>query len=175
MAKKFIRKDAHKKKRLQLVWRKPKGITNKRRLARNGHARCVRAGFGTKNSERGKTNQGLRIIYVATLEQLKKINPKTEAALLAGVGKKRKTELMDEAEKLKITLVNFNSKKYKEKAEKFLAEKKSESQKRKDEAKSRKEEEKKNKKEEDQKEEAISEEDKKKQEKEEKDKILTKK
>lgn len=176
MAKKFIRKDTHKKKRLQLVWRKPKGITNKRRLARNGHARCVRAGFGTKDSERGKTNQGLKIVYVTTMEQLKKVNPKTEAALLAGVGKKRKIELMTEAEKLKITLVNFNSKKYKEKTEKFLAEKKSESQKKKEEAKSKKEEEKKDKKaEEDKKEEAISEEDKKKIEKEEKDKILTKK
>jgi len=180
MAKKFIRKDVHKKKRLSLVWRKPKGITNKRRLNRSGHAPCVRPGYGTKASDRGKTKQGLIIISVATLDQLKKIDTKTQAALLAGVGKKRKTELMKEAEKLKITLVNFNSKLFKEKAEKFLAEKKKDSEKKKEalkEAEKDAEKKKEVKKLEDktESEEEQSQEEKKKAEKEEKDKILTKK
>jgi ribosomal protein L32E len=179
MAKKFIRKDVHKKKRLSLVWRKPKGITNKRRLNQSGHAPCVRPGYGTKSSDRGKNKQGLMIISVATIDQLKKINPKTQAALLAGVGKKRKIELMNEAEKLKITLVNFNPKLYTEKVEKFLAEKKKDSEKKKTEVKEAKiaEEKKKEKKAEAKKEaeEEQSEEEKRKAEKEEKDKILTKK
>jgi ribosomal protein L32E len=193
MAKKFIRKDTHKKKRLSLVWRKPKGITNKRRLSRNGHATCVRPGFGTKASDRGKNKQGLMIVSVATLDQLKKINPKTQAALLAGVGKKRKIELMNEAEKLKITLVNFNAKLYKENTAKFLAEKKQDSEKKQEDAKkeAKKEEENKSKKAEAKKEaeEEQSQEDKKKaensveknsssfrqREKEERDKVLIKK
>lgn len=172
MARKFIRKDIHKKKRLQEVWRRPKGITNKSRLRRAGHAPCVRPGYGTKASDRGKNKQGLMIISVATIEQLKKINPKTQAALLTGVGKKRKMELISEAEKLKITLINFNSKMYKENAEKFLAEKKKDSEKKKE---TKKDEEALKAKKSEEKKEEQSEEEKKKQEKEEKDKILTKK
>jgi len=131
MAKKFIRKDVHKKKRLPLNWRRPKGITNKRRLNRKGHAPNVRPGYGTKATDRGKNKQGLFIVTVATLSQLKEIDPKTQAALIAGVGKKRKMELIQEAEKLKITLANLNVKKYKDAAEKFMRDKKQEAAKRK--------------------------------------------
>jgi hypothetical protein len=119
------------------------------------------------------------IISVATLEQLKKINPKTEAALLAGVGKKRKLELMTEAEKLKITLVNFNAKSYKDKADKFFAEKKKEAVDKKDAAKQKEEakktEEKAKKAAEKEEQEEMTPEEKQKQEKAEKDKILIQK
>jgi large subunit ribosomal protein L32e len=177
MAKKFIRKDAHKKKRLALVWRKPKGITNKQRLQRLGHAIRVKVGFGTKKEDRNKNKQGLMIVTVATLAELQKINPKTQAALLAGVGKKRKMELIAEAQKHKITLVNFNSKLYEEKAKKFMEEKKKISEKKKEKEvikeKEQKQVEKKAEKTEEK--EELSLEEKKKEEKEEKDKILTKK
>jgi large subunit ribosomal protein L32e len=132
MVKKFIRKDINKKKRLPEKWRKPKGITNKMRLKHSGHSAHVRPGYGTKNSEKGKTIKGLRIIKVDTIEQLKKINPKTQAALLSGLGKRKKIELIAEAEKLNITLVNFNKEAYKTRAQKFLLEKKQDSAKRKE-------------------------------------------
>lgn len=173
MANKFIRKDQNKKRRIPENWRRPKGITNKRRLNRKGHAANVRTGYGTKATERGKNKQGLMIVSVATIEQLKAINPKTQAALIAGVGKKRKTELIAEAEKLKLTLVNLNVAKYKAKVAEFLKNKKSTADKKKEE----KEEEKKadNKKETAEKKEEKEEktpEQKKKEEKAEKDKVL---
>ena len=175
MAKKFIRKDTHKKKRLALVWRKPKGITNKKRLGRKGHSANVNPGFGSKASDRGKNKQGLMITLVFNLDQLKKVDPKTQAALLAGVGKKKKTELIAEAEKLKITLVNFNSKAYTERVEKFLSSKKQKSTTKKvekvEEAKVAKESKSEEKVESD---EVKTPEQKKKEEKEEKDKVLTK-
>ncbi|MFA6073541.1 MAG: eL32 family ribosomal protein [Candidatus Woesearchaeota archaeon] len=175
MAKKFIRKDTHKKKRLATTWRAPKGITNKKRLNRKGHSPNVRPGYGTKASDRGKNKDGLMIIQVATMDELKKINPKTQAALLAGVGKKRKIELLTEAEKLKITLVNFNSKSYKLRVEKFLSEKKNDATQRKDDAKKEQDEKvTKEKTSEDKNKEEINPEDKKKIEKEERDKVLTK-
>jgi len=177
MAKKFIRKDTHKKKRLALVWRKPKGITNKKRLRRKGHSANVNPGFGTKASDRGKNKQGLMITLVYNLDQLKKINPKTQSALLAGVGKKKKVELIAEAEKLKIILVNFNSKKYSEGVEKFLLQKKKDTATKKEEkiedAKEAKEKVK-EKEAKDAKEEEKTPEQKKKEEKAEKDKVLLK-
>jgi ribosomal protein L32E len=170
MAKKFIRKDAHKKKRLPTSWRSPKGITNKMRLKRKGHPACVRPGYGTKATERGKNDQGLFIVNVCNMEELKKVDPKTQSALIANVGTKKKMELIAEAEKLKITLTNLNAKKFKENAEKFLAEKKHESEHKKTSKKTAEpvaEKEEKNK-------EEQSPEEKKKAEKQEKDKVLTK-
>ncbi|MGV8168564.1 MAG: eL32 family ribosomal protein [Candidatus Nanoarchaeia archaeon] len=171
MAKKFIRKDTHKKKRLPLNWRKPKGITNKKRLNVSGHTPNVRPGYGTKNTEKGKNKQGLMIIQVSTLEELKKINPKTQSALLSGVGKRKKLLLIEEAEKLKITLTNFNANKYKAKVQEFLSAKKQESAVKKTEKKTLEEKAEAETKEIKEKEE-ITPEQKKKEEKQEKDKIL---
>ncbi len=126
MAKKFIRKDAHKKKRLSEVWRKPKGITNKMRLKRKGHCACVRPGYGTKATERGKNTQGLFIVTVSNLEELKKVDPKTQSALITNVGRNKKIVMIAEAEKLKITLTNLNSEAFKKNTVKFLSEKKKE-------------------------------------------------
>jgi large subunit ribosomal protein L32e len=170
MVKKFIKRDINKKKRLQANWRRPKGITNKKRLNRKGHSPNVRPGYGTKAADRGKNKAGLMIVSVATLAELKKINPKTQAALLSGVGKKRKLELVAEAEKLKLTLVNFNAEAYKKEAEKFLSEKKQGSAKKKETKSEEKEAEKENKVEKEEK----THEEKKKEEKIEKDKVLTK-
>ncbi|MGV8162940.1 MAG: eL32 family ribosomal protein [Candidatus Nanoarchaeia archaeon] len=173
MAKKFIRKDTHKKKRLALVWRKPKGITNKKRLNRKGHSPNVRPGYGTKDTERGKNKQGLLIVQVSTMDQLNKINPKTEAALISGLGKKKKLEMIAQAEKQKITLANFNAKAYKEQAQKFLELKKTESTQKKQEQKKAEKVELEEKIEQKEKEEKTQEQ-KKKEEKEEKDKVLLK-
>jgi large subunit ribosomal protein L32e len=178
MAKKFIRKDAHKKKRVPENWRRPKGITNKMRLKRKGHPASVRPGYGTKDSERGKNRHGLFIVQVSNLWELRKLDPKADSALLANIGRKKKMELIAEAEKLGITLSNLNVKAFRENTAKFLAEKKKETTERKEEKKqAEKEAEKKAKEKEEEEKKAKAEEtpeEKKKAEKEEMDKILTK-
>lgn len=182
MSKEFKRKDLHKKKRLPDKWRKPKGITNKMGLKRKGHNVKVSPGFGTKKSEKGKHRTGLKIIKITSKEQLKSVNPKTDGIILGKSGKKKKLEIIEEAEKLKITILNFKIKQYKESAEQYLKIKKQEAEERekkkaaKEEAE-KKAEKKKSDKKEDKKEEEkteLSEEDKKKQEKEEMEKIITK-
>ena len=44
----FMRKDAHKKKRVARGWRKPKGRQNKMRLHRKAHPVVVKPGFKKK-------------------------------------------------------------------------------------------------------------------------------
>ena len=174
MAKTFIRKDVNKKARLPVTWRKPKGITNKKRLNRKGHTINVRTGYGSKDSDRNKI-QGLKITLVNTSAELKKLNPKTQCAILARAGKKKKMELIKEAQTLKIKIVNLNTTKYEENVKKFLeARQQKTKNKKQDEA--QKETQKKN---DEKKQEAVptpelTDEEKKKAEKAEKDKILTK-
>lgn len=177
----FTQKDHKKKKRMSPGWRKPKGRQNKQRLQHKAHTSKVKPGFGTAISQKGKTKDGKEIITTASKEELSKINPKTQAVILARTGRKRKLELIEEAEKLKITILTLNVKKYKAAAEKQAQNKKQSAkereQKKEDKAKFAKDEEKKaaeKKKADEKKAEEISEEDKKKKEKEEKDKVLTK-
>ncbi len=188
--KKFVRKDSHKKARINKKWRKPKGITNKRRLNRKGHTPIVKPGYGRKDSERNiHSKTGLRIIRVKNVEDLKNINAKEQGIILPGIGKKKQLEIIVEAEKKNITILNVKAKEYKEKISKQFEEKKKESEEKKQEREkqakelekkakeeAKKAEEKKKKEETSAGEEPeLSEEDKKKKEKEEKDKILTKK
>jgi len=178
MAKTFIRKDVNKKARLPVTWRKPKGITNKKRLNRKGHTINVRTGYGSKDSDRNKI-QGFQITLVHNLAELKQLNPKTQCAILARAGKKKKMELIKEAQTLKIKIVNLNTTKYEERVKKFLEERQQKTKnKRQDKVQkeSQKEEQKKadEKKQETAPVQELSEEEKKKAEKVERDKVLTK-
>lgn len=111
----FKRTDAHKKKRLNKGWHKPKGIQNKMRLAKKGYRVTVKPGYGTPAALRGADRKGLKIVRVETLAQLEKLDPKTQAAELAAVGRKRKEELLAAASKKNITIVNLRVKAYQEK------------------------------------------------------------
>ena len=55
----FIRHDAHKKKRVSLNWRRPRGRQSKMRLHKKGYARGRSTGFGSPNQIRNLSRQGL--------------------------------------------------------------------------------------------------------------------
>lgn len=172
MTKKFIRKDAHKKKRIaNTSWRKPKGITNKMRLNRKGHSINVRPGYGTPNKEKN-TKQGLQIIQINNTQELEQINPKTQCIIIGRTGKQKKLELIKLAEEKKITIINLKINEYKKQTEEYFKERQK-SQKQKTEKQKTKEQEIKQKTKEQ--EQTTTEEEKQKQDKKEKDKILTKK
>lgn len=182
MVKKFIRKDANKKKRIAKTgWRKPKGITNKMRLSRKGHLPTVKPGYCSPTQEKNKAD-GLHIIKVSNLAELEKINPKTQAVVIGKAGKQKKLDMIKKAEELKIKIINLKIDKFKDSTENFfnqrqkvskekIEEKKKKEAELKEAEKKKAEEEAKKEKEEPE----LSDEEKKKQEKKEKDKILTQK
>jgi len=178
---KFTRKDITKKKRIANTgWRKPKGITNKKRLNKKGHSPNVRTGYGTPNKEKNKIN-GLQIIKINNLKELSSINPKIQAITIGKTGKQKKLQIIKKAEEQKITIINFQTEKYKQETEKFFAEReklnknKLEQAKKKQDEKIEKEKQKKKQDEQNKNEEKeLTLEEKQKIEKQEKDKILTK-
>ena len=120
MVKKFIRKDMHKKKRIAgSGWRKPKGITNKRRLNRKGHSANVRPGYGSPDNKRN-TFEGLKIVTVYNVAELESIDPKLCAVVIASVGKQKKLDLVKKAEELKFKIVNLKVDKFKENVQNFF-------------------------------------------------------
>ena len=58
---KFLRQDTHKKKRLDKIWRKPRGCDSKKRLRMQNRV-IVAPGYGTPDSMRGLTVTGLEIL-----------------------------------------------------------------------------------------------------------------
>ena len=101
-------------------WRKPKGRDNKLRRRKNGEG-VVTRGYSTPKEIRGLHASGFNDVLVRNSDDLKNIEPKTDAARIASsVGLKKKQDILKEAEKLKIKVLNplFRKKIKKEKPKK---------------------------------------------------------
>ncbi len=192
----FLRQDGHKKVRLGKKWRKPKGLQNKMRLHKRGYRRSVSAGYKSPRKSRGLDRSGLKIVYVHSAGDLKNITPEHGIVISAGVGIKKRLEIIKQATSMKITIINIKDtaayvkdaeeriRKKKEEKEKLRKDKKKKEEKQKKEAeeKEKKEKEKEEKEAREKKsidriaeEEEKKTETKKETEKKEKDRILTKK
>lgn len=168
----FIRQDAHKKKRLAKIWRKPRGCDSKKRLRMQNRV-IVSPGYGTPVKVKGLTITGYEIIHVSSIADVSKIDPDKHVAIVSGkLGFKKKKHIIHNLIKNKIEILNIkNPQEYIKKREDLMKVKKD-----KKEEKDKKESEKKKDVKEDKKsiEDTVSEEDKKKVEKKEIDKLLTK-
>ena len=157
---KFTRSDSHKKKKVGTKWKKPRGLHNKVRLEKKGYVKKVKIGYKKKPKQ---------IMFIRNKEDLK---AKPKQAIIAKVSRKNKEEIIEEAKKLGIIILNLNINKYKQKTiEKQKL--KEDTRKAITQRKSKKKE--KTEKKEEKEEKELTEDDKKKEEKKEKDKILTKK
>lgn len=102
----FIRQEAHKRKKLGDSWRKPKGVHSKLRLRRRGKPKMVSVGYKMPDQVRGISKAGLRIVYISSVAQLKTLT-KEYVAVMSKVSKKQRLKLLVEAQKLGISFINF--------------------------------------------------------------------
>jgi len=104
---KFIRQSGNEYVRLGDKWRKPRGTTSKLRLKQKGKGFIPQPGYGAPRKLRYKHPSGLYEILVHNLTELQKINPKTHAArIAAGVGKRKRVEILKKAEEMKMKVLN---------------------------------------------------------------------
>ncbi|MEM4336739.1 MAG: eL32 family ribosomal protein [Candidatus Woesearchaeota archaeon] len=104
----FDRPCSNKQKRIsRSSWRKPDGLHSKMRLCHRGHRKKVKIGYKNSESLRGLEKEGFKKVIVKNLEDIKKIDPKKEIAVIGNVGLKKKIEIVKEAEKMKIKLQNI--------------------------------------------------------------------
>ena len=106
----FRRTDGHKKIRLgrglrkNQKWHKAIGIQNKIRLGIRGKSARPKIGYGQPNEIRGKIN-GLIPIRVETMKDFEAFT-KENGVIIGSVGAKKKSTLIAEANKRKITILN---------------------------------------------------------------------
>lgn len=173
----FIRQDAHKKKKLEQKWIRPRGHHNKIRWRLKGYRTIPQVGFGSPDEFRGLHKSGLKKTIVNNPAQLKLLNSKLEGAVIgATVGARKRVEIIKKAAELNIKVLNIrNTEDYVKQIESKFAKKQEEKKETKKKEEKKEEKKKEEKKPKEEKKEERSVDDKKKEEEQEKNKILTKK
>jgi large subunit ribosomal protein L32e len=88
-------------------WRRPRGLQSKQRRHYGYRPRLVRIGYGSPADVRGLTPSGYRPVLVHHPDELKALDPKRDAAVIARtVGTRRRLGLEDAARKLGIRVLN---------------------------------------------------------------------
>ena len=94
----FQRRGIHEKKRLDDVWRKPKGRHNKLRRQIRAKGPLPRPGYGSPAAVRGLHPCGLTDILVQNEGMLAALDPGVDAVrIAAGVGMRKKLEIQKKA------------------------------------------------------------------------------
>ncbi|MGD8565214.1 MAG: 50S ribosomal protein L32e [Candidatus Bathyarchaeota archaeon] len=104
----FERQESWRYKRLHTNWRRPKGIDNKMRRKIKGWPPTVNVGYRGPKALRGLHPSGYREVLVHNPETLKDVDHETQAVRIArAVGKRKKAEILVEARRRKITVLNY--------------------------------------------------------------------
>jgi len=118
---KFVRQEAHRRKRLGESWRRPRGIHSKMRIRKAGKPARVAIGYGSPAKLRGvliKKWPGKRPVLVYNLQELENLDPAKHVAIIGRtVGLKKKIELIKKAEEKKIIIANLEPAKIKQTVE----------------------------------------------------------
>jgi len=103
----FLREEWFRYKRVPKNWRRPDGITSKMRINLKYRPSVVRVGFRGPKKVRGLHPSGFEEIMVYTVNDLKQIDPKSQAARIGGtVGTRKRLEIIKKADERDIRVLN---------------------------------------------------------------------
>lgn len=104
----FVRPESWRYKRLTVTgWRKPKGIDNHTRRQRGGRPRIVKVGYGSPKVARGLHPSGYTDNLIFNLNDLEKLDPKTDGLRIGhSVGTKKRKSILEKAMEKKFKVFN---------------------------------------------------------------------
>ena len=104
----FVRPESWRYIKLKESWRRPRGLDHKMRRKIKGWPPTVSVGYKGPKVARGLHPSGYKEVLVHNAKEISNIDPKTEAARIAHtVGKKKRVQIIAEAKKKKVFILNF--------------------------------------------------------------------
>jgi large subunit ribosomal protein L32e len=94
-------------KRVKKSWRRARGIHSKVRVKEKSKIRMPAIGWGAPKNLRNMHPSGFKEVLIYNLNELEKVDAKKEAVkIFHAIGKKKRKEILEKAEKLKIKVLN---------------------------------------------------------------------
>jgi len=104
---KFRRQESWRYKRVSEVWRKPDGVDSKMRKKVKGWPKSAEIGYRGPRVARGLHPSGYKEVWVQTVDDLGKVDPKTQAIRIAHtVGMKKRAEISIRAGEIGVRILN---------------------------------------------------------------------
>jgi large subunit ribosomal protein L32e len=101
----FDRHDSHKKKRLSISWRKPRGIHNKLGAQVSAKGKLVRPGFGSPRAVKGYHPSGFREMLIKNMADLQKAEG-FAVRIASTLGRKKRSEIETKAAEMNLKILN---------------------------------------------------------------------
>jgi len=104
---KFRRQESWRYKRVSEVWRKPDGIDSKMRRKKKGWPKSVEVGYRGPKATRGLHPSGYAEVLIRTVDDVDRVDPKTQAIRIAhAVGARKRIEITARAREKDIHVLN---------------------------------------------------------------------
>lgn len=111
----FKQQNFGRKKRISDRWRRPKGIQSKMRHKFKGYSIMVSKGWRSPVEVRGLDRHGYETVVVFNVQDVAKIEKHQAIVISGNVGNKKRMEIIEKAEQLKVPIVNIKTDKFKAK------------------------------------------------------------
>jgi large subunit ribosomal protein L32e len=103
----FVREESWRYKRVKTSWRSPKGKSSRVRRSKNGWPPVVKIGYSHAKASRGLHPSGFREVFVWRPKDLEDIDPNSQVARIGHtVGENKRMQIIDEAKKAGIRILN---------------------------------------------------------------------